>query len=172
MKSHHIADNYRNGRHVVFNLHAHLVFTPKYRRKVFTARVTKSIQESCRDVASHFDVQIEAFESDLDHVHLLISYPPKLALSTLVMRMKTISSWRVREQNFPEVSQALWGKHFWSPSYCVVSAGGAPLEIIKKYIEGQKSPNRPKGRPGRTAIQEQKRDSFPPSQTGVSRELC
>jgi putative transposase len=145
-----LADNFRNGRHVVFDLHAHLVLTPKYRRKVLTARVTKSLQESCLEVAARFDVQIEAFESDSDHVHLLISYPPKLALSTLVMSMKTISSLRVRKQNFPEVTQAVWGEHFWSPSYCAVSAGGAPLEIIKKYIDGQKSPNRRQGRPGRT----------------------
>jgi putative transposase len=156
-----LAANFRNGRHVVFNLHAHLVLTPKYRRKVLTVRVTRCLQDSCLEVASRFDVQIEAFESDSDHVHLLIAYPPKLALSNLVMTMKTISSMRVREQNFPEVSQALWGEHFWSPSYCVVSAGGAPLEIIKKYIEGQRSPNRPKGRPGRTPIQKH-RDSSPP----------
>jgi putative transposase len=152
MKAPSLTDKFRNGRHVVFNLHAHLVFTPKYRRKVLTARVTNSIEQSCREVASHFEVQIEAFESDSDHVHLLISYPPKLALSNLVMRMKTMSAWRLREQAFPEVSKALWGEHFWSPSYCAVSAGGAPLEIIKAYIEGQQSPNRPKGRPRPIAI--------------------
>ncbi len=63
--------------------------------------------------------------------------------------MWSTTSMRVRERHWPEVTRALWGEHFWSPSYCVVSAGGAPLAIVKRYIETQQSPNR-QGRPSRS----------------------
>lgn len=85
------------------------------------------------------------------HAYLLVTYPPKVALSKLVMSLKTISSIRVRERRWPEVTRALWGEHFWSPSYCVISAGGAPLDMIKLYIETQQSPNR-KGKPPRNRL--------------------
>ena len=76
-----------------------------------------------------------------------MSYPPKLAPSTLVMSLKTISSMRVRARHWPEVRKALCGDHFWSPSFRVVSYGGAPLDVIKAYVEGQRAPNRPNARP-------------------------
>ena len=85
-------------------------------------------------------VTLDAFETDQDHAHLLVSYPPKISLSSLVMSLKTVSSKTVREQHWPEITQALWGKHFWSPSYAVISCGGAPLDLIKQYIKNQKQP--------------------------------
>ena len=111
-----------------------------------TKRVADSLRETFGEVCARYGATLDAFETDKDHAHLLVSYPPKVALSTLVMSLMTISSMRVRQQHWPEITRALWGEHFWSPSYCVVSAGGAPLEIIKTYIENQQSPNRP-GRP-------------------------
>ncbi len=147
------AEDFRTGRSVVYKLHAHIVLTPKYRRKVMTERVTSLLRDVFTEVCGRFDVELEAFETDRDHAHLLVSYPPKLALSNLVMSLKTISSMRVREQQWPEVTNALWGKHFWSPSYAVVSCGGAPLEVVKKYVEQQQSPNRKRGRPARDSQQ-------------------
>jgi putative transposase len=72
-----------------------------------------------------------------DHVHILLAYPPKVSLSTLAQRLKGSSSRRVRQLRFPEVTSKLWGPHFWSASYCVVSCGGAPLEVIKRYVQAQ-----------------------------------
>jgi putative transposase len=72
----------------------------------------------------------------------LISYPPKVALSALVNSLKGVSSRLVRKEKFPEITSRLWGDHFWSPSYCVVSCGGAPLDVIKKYVEQQRAPDR------------------------------
>jgi putative transposase len=142
-----MTDDYRNGRHVVYKLHAHIILVTKYRKKVMTERVTADLRASFFEVAGRYGVEIEAFESDNDHAHLLVSYPPKVQLSTLVMSLKTISSMRVRAHKWPEVTKALWGDHFWSPSYCVVSCGGAPLDVIKAYVESQQAPNRAKGRP-------------------------
>ena len=145
-------DDWRNGRHVVYKLHAHIVLTPKYRRKVMTARVSADLQASFDEVCRRYGATLDEFETDTDHAHLLVSYPPKVALSTLVMSLKTISSMRVRAHHWPEITKALWGQHFWSPSYAVVSCGGAPLTTVAEYIRDQQSPNRQRGRP-RTGTQ-------------------
>ena len=151
-----MTDEWRNGRHVVYRLHAHIVLVPKYRRKVMTPRVTAELSAALSEVCKHFGATLDAFETDQDHARLLVSYPPKVALSRLVMSLKTNSSRRIRSQGWPEVARALWGEHFWSPSYAVVSCGGAPLDIVKAYIAGQQSPNRkpgyPKGRPRRRNV--------------------
>ena len=142
-----VETDWRNGRHVVYKLHAHIVLTPKYRKKVMTDRVTDLLRETFREVCDRYGATLDEFQTDRDHAHLLVTYPPKVALSTLVMSLKTISSMRVRAHQWPEITQALWGKHFWSPSYAVVSCGGAPLDTIKTYIANQQNPNRPRGRP-------------------------
>jgi putative transposase len=72
-----------------------------------------------------------------DHVHLMVAYPPKVALAALVNSLKGVSARLVRSADLPEVRNKLWGEHFWSPSYCAVSCGGAPLEIVAKYIQSQ-----------------------------------
>ena len=139
---------------MVYHLHAHIVLVPKYRKKVMTQRVTDDLRDSFTEVCSRYEATLDAFEVDRDHAHLLVSYPPKVSLSKLVMSMKTISALRVRRHDWAEVTRALWGDHFWSPSYAVISCGGAPLEKVKEYIDNQQSPNRkpgfPKGR-GRNA---------------------
>lgn len=134
--------DWRTGRHVVYELHAHIVLVTKYRRKVMSPRVTKLLGDTFREVCERFECELEEFETDKDHAHLLVAYPPKVQLSKLVMSLKTNGSKRVREHDWPEVRQSLWGGHFWSPSYCIVSCGGAPLEIIKRYIQDQQKPNR------------------------------
>ena len=88
-------------------------------------------------VCREFECELTESNFEGDHVHLLLSYPPKVALSTLVQRLKGTSARRVRAFRFPEVTRYLWGKHFWSESYCVVSCGGAPLEVIARYVRSQ-----------------------------------
>ena len=122
---------------MVFKLHAHLVFIPKYRRKVFTERVFAEARAAWTKVCADFDAELLASNYEPDHVHLLVSYPPKVALSTLVSSLKGVSARRVRAKRFPEVTSLLRGPAFWSASYCAVSCGGAPLEIVKAYIQGQ-----------------------------------
>ena len=82
------------------------------------------------------------FEGERDHVHLLVHFPPKVPVSKLVNSLKGVSSRLLRKKNFPTIRKALWGTQLWSPSYFAGTCGGPPLEIIKKYIEGQKSPRR------------------------------
>lgn len=135
---------YRKKRHSVSLLHAHLVFCIKYRRKVITRRAFEHLRRSMRNTAQALDIEIVAVESDGDHLHLMICYPPKLDLSKIVQRLKGASSRYIRTKNLSEVRKKLWGKAFWSPSYFVVSCGGAPLDKVKDYVENQTDPLRKK----------------------------
>ncbi|MFF1369875.1 IS200/IS605 family transposase [Streptomyces virginiae] len=133
--------NIRRGGTVVQTLHAHLVFTPRYRRGPFTDEMLTRCEEVMRAVCADFETELVEFNGERDHVHLLVHYPPKVALSRLVGSLKGVSARRLR-QEFPDhIRTYLWGAHFWSPSYFVASCGGAPLGIIKEYIEQQKRPN-------------------------------
>jgi putative transposase len=114
-----------------------LVFIPKYRRKVLTARVFATVREAWAKVCTDFECELVEANFEADHVHLLVSYPPKVALARLVNSLKGVSARRVRAKRFPEVTSVLRGSAFWSASYCAVSCGGAPLETLKAYIQGQ-----------------------------------
>lgn len=132
------ASNFRSGKHVVFKLHVHLVFVAKYRRGVITDRVRDFLKQIMENVCLDFEAELMEFDGKDNHVHLLVGYPPKVSISATVNSLKGISAYRLRRQKFPEVQKRLWGKHFWSPSYCAVSCGGAALETVKAYILNQR----------------------------------
>lgn len=136
---------FRSGRHVVYDLHVHLVFTTKYRRSAITDCVREHLKGFMVDVCAQFEADLLEFDGEDDHVHLLVRYPPKVALSRLVGSLKGASAYRLRLLDLPEVREKLWGDHFWSPSYCAISCGGAPLDVIKRYIEDQRAEPRRKG---------------------------
>lgn len=131
---------YLRKRHSVSKLHAHLVFCTKYRRPVITRRAFDHLRQSMRRTAQNLGIDLIAVESDGDHLHLMILYPPSVSLSAIVKRLKGASSRHIRQQRLPEILKHLWGRHFWSPSYFVVSCGGAPLDIVKSYVESQQDP--------------------------------
>src|SRR3970040_2267935 len=132
------ASDFRTGRHVIYNIQAHLVFIPKYRRAVINERVFAVLESAWSQVCRSFGGKRRDPGWEEDHVHLLVSYPPKVALSRLVNSLKGVSARRLRASNFPEVRSKLWGSHFWSPSYCAVSCGGAPLDTVKRFIQAQR----------------------------------
>ncbi|MCA2229049.1 IS200/IS605 family transposase [Nonomuraea aurantiaca] len=128
----------RTGRHVVHHLHAHLVFVTKYRRGAFTDEMLIRCEEIMREVCADFEVELREFNGEHDHVHLLIHYPPKVALSKLVNSLKGVSARMLRKEYSTHVRTHLWGGHFWSGSYFAGSVGGAPLTALTQYIEQQK----------------------------------
>lgn len=130
----------RRGRHCKFLMHVHLVFVTKYRRKVFTKEVLEFLEPVFKKVCQDFEAELVEFDGENDHVHLLVNYPPKVSVSKLVNSLKGASSQRVRKAGFESVSKALWGGSLWSPSYFAGSCGGAPIEVIKQYIEHQNTP--------------------------------
>lgn len=140
---------FRRGRHVVYDLKAHLVFVTKYRRGVISAVVRESLMEAFAEVCKNLGATLEEVDGEDDHIHLLVSYPPKLSLSVLVNRLKTNSSRLVRERHMEEVSDKLWGKHFWSPSYFAASIGYNGEEAVRHYIRDQRLEPRGPGNPGK-----------------------
>jgi putative transposase len=130
----------RRGRSVVYDLNYHLVFVTKYRRRPITARVRQFLGKVFSDVCCDFGGTLEEMDGEADHLHLLVSMPPKVAPAVLVNSLKGVSSRYLRQQSFPEVRRALWGEHFWSPSYFIASTGGATLAKVKAYIQKQRMP--------------------------------
>ena len=122
-------------------MHVHLVFVTKYRKKVFTGQVMRELKLIFASVCKDFEAVLIEFDGEGDHVHLVVNYPPKISVSKLVNSLKGVSSRLLRNKGYPSIQQALWGKSLWSPSYFAGSCGGAPISIIRQYIENQQSPS-------------------------------
>ncbi|MGP3979577.1 IS200/IS605 family transposase [Streptomyces sp. KR80] len=130
----------RTGRHCAFLMHAHLVFVTKYRHNVFTDRHLTRCEEIMRDVCADFETKLTEFNGETNHVHLLVNFPPKVAVSKLVNSLKGVSSRRLR-QEFPDLAQHYYrANKLWSGSYFAGSVGGAPLSVVRQYIEQQNRP--------------------------------
>ncbi|MCX5441104.1 MULTISPECIES: IS200/IS605 family transposase [unclassified Streptomyces] len=130
----------RTGRHVAYNLHVHLVFVTKYRRKAFTDDMLTRCEEVTREVCQESEAELKQFNGKEDHVHLLAHYPPKVQLSQPVNSLKGVSSRYLRKEYDAHVRPYLWGGHFWSSSYFTGSCGGAPLTVVRQYIDNQQRP--------------------------------
>lgn len=131
----------RRGRHCVFNMHVHLVFVTKYRHGVFTKEVIDDLRGIFAGVCSDFGAELVEFDGEDSHVHLLVNYPPTVAVSALVNSLKGVSSRMIRKKNYPNIHKKLWRGALWSPSYFAGSCGGAPIEIVRQYIEQQQTPS-------------------------------
>jgi putative transposase len=107
----------KTGRHVVFMMHVHLVFVTKYRRGVFTKEILDGLRPIFASVCIDFEAELIEFDGEDDHVHLLVNYPPKVAVSKLVNSLKGISSLMIRKKKYPSIQKKLWGGALWSPSY-------------------------------------------------------
>ncbi|WP_417255137.1 IS200/IS605 family transposase [Celeribacter sp.] len=145
--------DYRTGRHVVYMLHAHLVFVTKYRRYVLSKPAIRDLRQIFAKVCRDFEAELIACDGEDDHVHLLVHYPPKFALSRLINSLKGVSSRLLRETR-PEISRRYHKGTLWSPSYFAASCGCAPLSVIAEYVKSQREalkgrsrvPPRPEGR--------------------------
>ncbi len=122
-------------------MHVHLVFVTKYRKAVFTGPILEELRQIFSDVCTDFEATLVEFDGERDHVHLLVHYPPKVAVSRLVNSLKGVSSRLLRAKNYPSIRAALWGGSLWSPSYFAASCGGAPITVLRQYIEQQKTPD-------------------------------
>ena len=125
-----------NNNHSVFLLHYHLVMCIKYRRKVMDDSVSNRLKEIFIDIAPNYGVELLEWNHDIDHVHLLFKAKPNTEISKLLNAYKSASSRRIKNE-FPNIRKYLWKEYFWSKSYCLVTTGGAPLEVVKQYIENQ-----------------------------------
>jgi putative transposase len=135
---------YNKGRHSVFSLNVHLIFVCKRRGKVFNEAHLTALHDIFDKVLDDFEAELLEMNGEKDHVHLLVSYPPKHSIAGIVNSLKGVSSRRLKEM-FPEI-ESFWSvakskNSLWSPSYFASSTGGAPIEVLKKYIQDQNRPD-------------------------------
>ena len=123
------------------------MFVTKYRRPVFTDDMLIFCEHTMRAVRAELDFELVEFNGETDHLHLLVHHPPTLAISALVQRLKGRTAYAVRREYTGRCVRARMRAHPWSRSYFAVSCGGAPLSIIKQYIDGQARPPRPPATP-------------------------
>ena len=127
--------------HCVYALNYHLVLVTKYRRKCLTAEMLDVIEALARERCAVRDAEVLECNGESDHVHLLVSLPPHVALSEFVNALKTNTA-RVLRRDFSKDLQRWYSEAvLWSRSYCAISVGGAPLEVLKRYIEQQDRPS-------------------------------
>ena len=129
--------SYRKTAHSVYDLKYHLVWVTKYRKPVLRGEVALRLRELIRQTCVTLEVYIVTGHVGAEHVHLLVSVPPQVAVSELVQRLKGRSSRRMMEE-FGELSRQYWGRHMWARGYFAVSTGNVTDEIIKQYIDSHK----------------------------------
>ena len=122
--------------HSVFLLHYHLVLVTKYRRQVIDDEISEFAKDTFIRIAESYHITLVEWNHDKDHVHIVFKAQPKTELTKFINAYKSASS-RLIKRDFPRVKQFLWKEMFWSKSFCLLTTGGAPIDLIKKYIQNQ-----------------------------------
>ena len=117
-------------------LYYHLVLLVKYRRKVFDDVISDFARYTFVRIASIYNITLEQWNHDKDHIHVMFRAHPNTEISKFINAYKSASS-RLIKKHFPAVRNKLWKEMFWSRSFCLLTTGGATVEIIRKYIETQ-----------------------------------
>lgn len=125
-----------NNNHSVFLMYYHLVLVVKYRRKVFDDALSDRAKEIFEYIAPRYNITLIEWNHDKDYIHILFKAHPNSELSKFINAYKSASS-RLLKKEYPMIREKLWKEYFWSRSFCLLTTGGAPIEIIKKYIESQ-----------------------------------
>ena len=125
----------KRSSHAVYEAKYHLVWCPKYRKKILSEEIRPRIKELFFEISSHFDFEIDRCEIAEDHVHILLSFPPRYSVSKVVGVLKSISGSKIFK-DFPRVKRQLWGGHFWEQGYFYRTIGEQVTDdVIRKYIE-------------------------------------
>ncbi|WP_371363075.1 hypothetical protein SRRS_40550 [Sporomusa rhizae] len=125
-----------NNNHSVFLMYYHLVFVVKYRRKVIDDKISNRLKEIFEYIEPTYNITLQEWNHDRDHVHILFKAQPNSELSKFINAYKSASS-RLIKKEYPVIKRSLWKEYFWSRSFCLLTTGGAPIEVVKRYIESQ-----------------------------------
>lgn len=127
---------YRSHGHTKTDLKVHLVWVPKYRRRVLYGDTGEAVRTFIRRICTELEVRIISGKVAPDHVHLQVSYPPSLSISDLMQSIKGKSAYLLYNK-LPHIKKRFWGGAFWARGYCAVSCGNITDEMIQRYIEEQ-----------------------------------
>ena len=122
--------------HSVYLLYYHLIMVVKYRRKVINDTISARAKEIFCYIAPRYGIELEEWNHDGDHVHVMFRAQPRSEISKFINAYKSASS-RLLKKEYPEIRKKLWKEAFWSQSFCLLTAGGAPIETIREYIASQ-----------------------------------
>ena len=128
--------NLDTNNHSVFLLNYHLVLVIKYRKKVINKDISNRLKEIFEYISPKYNIRLEEWNHDMDHIHLLFRGHPNTEISKFINAYKSASS-RLIKKEFEEIRNKLWKEYFWSRSFCLLTTGGATIDIIRKYIEDQ-----------------------------------
>ena len=127
---------YKLGAHTKTDLKVHLIWIPKYRKRVLTGPIAIRVRDLLRQIALEHEIEIISGKVSSDHIHMFISYHPTQNISKIVQWLKGISS-RMLLSEFPHLKKQFWGKHVWARGYLAVSSGNITDEMIQQYIDEQ-----------------------------------
>jgi putative transposase len=125
-----------HNNHSVFLLYYHLVLVVKYRRKIFNTVISDFARDMFVRLGENYNITLVEWNHDEDHVHILFKAHPNSEISKFINAYKSASS-RLMKRDFPQIKQKLWKEYVWSRSFCLLTTGGSPIEIIRKYLENQ-----------------------------------
>jgi putative transposase len=128
--------SYRLNTHSKYDLKVHLIWIPKYRKRVLTGQVAERTRDILRQICMEHEIHIVSGKVAADHVHMFVSYRPQMAVTKMVQYLKGTSS-RILLQEFAQLRKQFWGRHLWARGYMVISSGNITDEMIQKYIEEQ-----------------------------------
>lgn len=125
-----------SNNHSVFLMYYHLVLVVKDRRKVIDDTISDYAKAKFVSLSEKYNITLVEWNHDIDHVHIVFKAQPNSELSKFINAYKSASS-RLIKKDFPHVRKKLWKEMFWSRSFCLLTTGGSPIEVVKKYIENQ-----------------------------------
>ena len=125
-----------NNNHSVFLMYYHLVLVVKYRRKVIDDVISNRLKDMFEYIAPNYNITLQEWNHDKDYIHVLFKAQPNTELSKFINAYKSASS-RLIKKEYQQIKQNLWKEYFWSRSFCLLTTGNAPIEVIKRYIESQ-----------------------------------
>ena len=129
----------RRTSHSVYDCNYHLVWAPKYRKRILRGDIQKRVEGLFREIAMNFGIEIETMEVSEEHVHLFLSFPPRYSIGKVIGTFKSISASEIFEE-YPGVKKELWGGEFWEDGYFARTVGDkVTQDVVKKYIECHRS---------------------------------
>lgn len=128
---------YNRNCHSKYRLEYHLILVTKYRKRCITPEMLQYLRGECQRLLELNGIELLEMNGEADHIHLLFSAPPQICLANVINSLKSATSRLVRKQYAEHLAQFYWKPYFWSRSYLILSSGGAPIEVIRKYIQEQ-----------------------------------
>ncbi|MEB8764554.1 IS200/IS605 family transposase [Bacillus cereus] len=125
-----------SNNHSVFLLYYHLVLVVKYRRNVFDDDMSDYAKDMFVRLSENYNITVVEWNHDVDHVHILFKAHPNTEMTKFINAYKSASS-RLIKRDFPQVKKKLWKDMFWSRSFCLLTTGASPIDVVKTYIEKQ-----------------------------------